>query len=259
MYRSHRVAAIIPARDEEASIKAVITELQGLAGSEGERLIDQIVVCDNGSTDNTAQLAIGTGASLVHQGQAGYGIACLTALDFLKSLPRVTRPDIILFVDGDKAFDVRQGLALVSAIGNGADLAIGSRTLGHCEQGALTLPQRFGNRLACFLIRCFWNKKVTDLGPFRAISSRALNHLAMADQAFGWTIEMQIKAIQCGMSIVERPVDTYCRLGRSKISGTVRGVIGAGWGIISTIVMLRWRQRQTRKYFSLDSAYAKSH
>ena len=258
MYKSQRVAAIIPARDEEASIVAVIQGLQALDAENGKKLVDTIVVCDNGSTDNTAVLAVSTGAHVVGQDQPGYGIACLSALNFLNRFPTNNKPDIILFIDGDNAFDPRQGVQLIAAVAKGADLAIGSRRLGNCQQGALSLPQRGGNRLACLRIRCFWNKKVTDLGPFRAISSRALKHLAMVDQAFGWTIEMQIKAIQCGMSIVELPADTYRRLGHSKISGTVRGVIGAGWGIVSTIIVLRWRQKQTRKYFSLTNAFAKS-
>lgn len=258
MFGSQNIAAVIPARDEEASIAAVIKELKALKNQSGKAVFDQIVICDNGSKDNTARLAADAGAKVVHQPQPGYGIACLSALDYLFQLPAKTSPDIILFIDGDKAFDASQSIPLISTVAMGADLVIGSRSLGSCEDGALTLPQRFGNQLACFLIRCFWRKKVTDLGPFRAISTRALKHLSMTDQAFGWTIEMQIKAIQCGMSITEIPVDTYRRLGYSKISGTVSGVIGAGLGIISTIISLRWRQRQTKKYFAQIGAFANS-
>lgn len=233
---SPKIAAIIPARDEEKAIGAVVTGLKNLCDHQGNRLIDSIVVCDNGSTDQTAEAARQAGATVVYQAVAGYGLACLTAVSQLQDT------EILLFIDGDNAFRAEQSRPLIAAISNGADLAIGSRVLGQMAPGALTFPQQFGNRLASFLIRCIWGAKITDLGPFRAISWQAYQRLRMADKRFGWTVEMQIKAIQQGMSVIELPVDTDRRIGRSKISGTVRGTIGASLGILSMIARLWWQE-----------------
>lgn len=242
MYQNKRIAAIIPARDEAQAIKKVINDLWGLKGAEGINIIDDIVVCDNGSTDKTAEISQATGAHVVAQSRPGYGIACLTALTETKNA------DILLFIDGDNAFRAHQAIPLIDSIAKGADLSIGSRKLGTVERHALTVPQRFGNCLASSLIRLLWGETVTDLGPFRAVSQEALQRLAMEDEKYGWTIEMQIKAIQFGMVIEELPVDTYRRLGHSKISGTIKGTIGAGIGILSMIALLRWRQfLQTQK------------
>ena len=236
MYQNKRIAAIIPARDEAQAIEGVIRSLRNLHNVEGDNVIDEIVVCDNGSTDNTAGIAQEAGAHVINQSQPGYGIACLTALE------QTRNADILLFMDGDNAFRAHQALPLIDSIANGADLAIGSRKLGFIEKNALTIPQRFGNWLASRLIQQLWGETVTDLGPFRAISQESCQRLSMEDESYGWTIEMQIKAIQRGMTIIEHPVDTYRRLGRSKISGTVKGTIGAGVGILSMIARLRWRQ-----------------
>lgn len=240
-HKNKHIACIIPARDESESIGLVIEELQQLKNSEEQPLIDNIVVCDNGSTDDTSAIAQSFGVDVIRQPQPGYGIACLTALT------KTENADIILFIDGDNAFRAEQALLLIDSVNNGVDLAIGSRALGHIEKGALTPPQRFGNWLACHLIRLFWNRTVSDLGPFRAISQHALTKLDMSDKSFGWTIEMQIKAIQQGMMVVEHPVDTHCRLGYSKISGTVKGTLGAGIGILSMIAKLRWKQHKAKK------------
>ncbi len=236
MYQKKRIVCIIPARDEAKAIRQVINGLQALRDSNDNSIIDDIWVCDNGSTDNTAAIAHAAGAQVITQPQLGYGIACLTALGKAKNA------DILLFIDGDNAFHASQAIPLIHTVANGADLAIGSRTLGKMEQGALTLPQRFGNQLASLLIRWLWGATVTDLGPFRAISQGALKQLAMEDKTFGWTIEMQVKAIQKNMTTIEHPVDTFRRLGHSKISGTVNGTIGAGVGILSMIAKLYWRQ-----------------
>lgn len=236
MYKNKHIAAIIPARDEALSIAQVITNLKNLNDASSAQVIDKIVVCDNGSTDNTAAIATDAGATVVQETIPGYGIACLTALEEAKTA------DILLFIDGDNAFRAKQAIPLIDAVANNADLAIGSRKLGKVEKNALTVPQRFGNWLASYLIQLIWQETVTDLGPFRAITQEALRRLNMEDKRYGWTIEMQIKAIQHGMVMEERPVDTYCRLGRSKISGTIKGTIGAGVGILSMIVKLRWRQ-----------------
>jgi len=236
MYQNQRIAVIIPAKDEAKAIGPVVNGLKKLRDDDGNAIIDDIVVCDNGSTDGTATIARNAGAQVISQRQPGYGIACLTAMT------KTREADIVVFMDGDNAFLAEQGIVLIDAVASGADLAIGSRTLGKCERGALTPPQRFGNRLASYLIHWLWGATVSDLGPFRAISQQALQRLAMEDESFGWTIEMQIKAIQQGMMVVERPVDTLRRLGHSKISGTVKGTIGAGVGILSMIARLRWRQ-----------------
>ncbi|GJM04390.1 MAG: glycosyl hydrolase [marine bacterium B5-7] len=236
MYQNNRVAAIIPAKDEAQSIKSVIDGLLTLKDTKGVRIIDDIVVCDNGSIDKTAEISQAAGARVVNQSQPGYGIACLTALAETKNA------DILLFIDGDNAFRAHQALPLIDSIAKGKDLAIGSRKQGSAERHALTIPQQFGNWLASRLIHIIWGEAVTDLGPFRAASQESLQRMSMEDETYGWTIEMQIKAIQLGMTIEEHPVDTYRRLGRSKISGTIKGTIGAGIGILSMIALLRWRQ-----------------
>ncbi len=246
-YQNKKIACVIPARDEAESIGRVIKGLQQLKNEDGQQLIDNIVVCDNGSTDETTIIARALNVQVISQPQPGYGIACLTALT------KTTSADIVLFMDGDNAFRAEQSMLLIDSVAKGADLAIGSRVLGTTEQGALTPPQRFGNWFACHLIKWLWNRTVSDLGPFRAISQEALKKLAMEDKTFGWTIEMQIKAIQQGMMIVEHPVDTYRRLGYSKISGTIKGTIGAGIGILSMITKLRWRQfRNSHGYSNLS-------
>jgi glycosyltransferase involved in cell wall biosynthesis len=235
-YKNQQIACIIPARDEAKSIGYVIKDLQQLKNEKNQLLIDKIVVCDNGSVDKTVAIAQALKVEVIHQPKPGYGIACLTALT------QTNDADIILFMDGDHAFRAAQATILIDSIVNGADLAIGSRALGDVEMGALTLPQRFGNWLACHLIQRIWHRTISDLGPFRAISQKALKKLAMENEDFGWTIEMQIKAIQQEMTIIERPVDTYCRLGHSKISGTIKGTVRAGIGILSMIMKLWWRQ-----------------
>ena len=201
-------------------------------------VIDDLVVCDNGSVDATGANAAAAGARVVREPRPGYGRACLAALSALEA------SDVVLFSDGDYAFEAAQATRLLHCVAEGADLAIGSRTLGRQEDGALTLPQRFGNRIAGGLIRLLWGQRVTDLGPYRAIRAGALARLGMADPTFGWTVEMQIKAILRDLRIAEVPVDTRVRLGESKISGTLRGTIGAGVGILSMIAKLWWRQRR---------------
>ena len=237
MYRGLTVGAVVPARDEEDNVGAVVRELLALRGDGGGPLVDDFVVCDNGSTDATAQRAREAGARVVREETPGYGIACLTAIDALGPV------DVVLFTDGDRSFVAGQCLRLLDAIADGADLAVGSRALGRREPGALSPPQIMGNRLAGFLIRLLWGERVTDLGPYRAIRAGALRRLDMRDRAYGWTVEMQVKAVQHRLRMVEVPVDTVRRrLGVSKVGGTVSGVIGASIGILSMIARLRWRR-----------------
>ncbi|MBO1256581.1 glycosyltransferase family 2 protein [Alteromonas sp. 5E99-2] len=240
MINSLKVTAVIPALNEEAAIGKVVEQLLNLSvleQLEPQKLIDAVVVCDNGSTDSTGLVAENAGAHVVKQSIPGYGKACLTAL---AALPNNT--DIVLFVDGDDSCKIEQAVSLLNGVANGDDLAIGSRTMGHMESGALTVPQQFGNWLAAKLIRFFWGVRITDLGPFRAIRADTLRKINMQDEAFGWTVEMQIKAIQYGCEMNEYPVDSKVRIGQSKISGTVKGTIGAAKGILGTIFKLRWRQ-----------------
>ena len=237
-----RVGAVIPARDEQDNIAVVVRDLRALATAGGGALIDDIVVCDNASVDATAQRARVAGARVVSEPTPGYGIACLTAIAALEDV------DLVLFVDGDQAFDVRQATRLMDAIGEGADLVIGSRVLGHRQRGALSLPQIVGNRVAGILISLLWRQRVTDLGPFRVIRRAALAALDMQDKTYGWTVEMQIKAIQRKMRVVEVPVDSRRRRhGRSKVGGTVKGVVGASIGILAMILKLALRRAGTQQ------------
>lgn len=242
MYLGQTISAIIPARDESKAISQVIESLSKLRFGTGGSIFDHIIVCDNGSVDDTAEIAAQAGAMVVKEPRPGYGNACLAALSIL---PPAT--DIIVFIDGDNAFYAHQCRALIDAVVNGADLAIGSRRLGRTEKGALSIPQRFGNWLASFLIRQIWNVPITDLGPYRAIRTRVLQRLAMQDRTFGWTVEMQVKAIQANMNIVECPVDTKKRIGKSKISGTLRGTVGAARGILGMIFLLWIHTRRNRR------------
>ena len=238
MYRGLKVGAIVPARDEERNIGPVVEELLGLPDEAGGKLIDDFVVCDNGSRDDTAQWAREAGARVVREEQPGYGIACLAALSALAPV------DVVLFTDGDRSFVADQCLRLLTAVAEGADLAVGSRVLGRAEPGALSLPQVAGNRVAALLIRVLWGRLVTDLGPYRAVRSEALRRIGMKDQAYGWTVEMQVRAIQCGLDVAEVPVDTLRRRhGKSKVGGTIRGVAGASAGILAMIARLFARQK----------------
>ena len=238
MIEGRSVGVVIPARNEQENIAAVVQAVGALRTPTGEAVVDDIVVCDNGSTDATAQAALAAGARVVAQPIPGYGIACLTAIAELRSV------EFVLFVDGDQAFHLEQSLQLLDALVAGADLAIGSRALGGAEPGALSLPQIVGNRVAAAMIGLIWKQRVTDLGPLRAITSRALGALDMQDRAYGWTVEMQVKAVQRQMRIVELPVDARRRQhGKSKVGGTVRGVVGASIGILGMILKLWLRPK----------------
>ena len=242
MYRGLTVGAVIPARNEQDNIGPVVAALLNLQTKNGLRVVDDVVVCDNGSTDATASQASQAGARVVVERRAGYGPACLAAIAAIDVV------DVVLFVDGDQSVDVGQSVILLDAIADGADLAIGSRTLGRSERGALSAPQRIGNHVASRMIRLLWGIPVTDLGPFRAIRTDALRRLDMRATAYGWTVEMQVKAVQSRMQMVEIPVDTRRRrFGKSKVGGTVRGVIGAGVGILSTIAWL-WIRGLVRQW-----------
>jgi len=219
------VDCVIPALNEASSIGRVLDLLP-------RPLVRRAVVSDNGSTDGTAAVAREHGALVVSEPERGYGAACLRGLQALEREP----PDIVLFLDGDLSDDPSEAGALVEPIRAGrADLVIGSRTRGAREPGALTPQARFGNWLATRLIRSLYGVRYTDLGPFRAIRWDALRTLGMRDRAFGWTVEMQVKAARRGIRAEETPVRYRRRIGRSKISGTVSGSVRAGVAILGTI------------------------
>jgi glycosyltransferase involved in cell wall biosynthesis len=219
----HRIVTIIPALNEEASIGKVIQALPSW--------IDEVIVCDNGSTDRTSSVAQHAGATVVHQPERGYGAACLSGLARARQEP----PDIVLFIDGDFSDDPSEADLVVDPVIQGHDLCIGSRALGTRLKGAITPQQIFGNWLATRLIRLFWHTSFTDLGPFRAIRWSALERMNMTDRNYGWTVEMQIKAAKMSMRCTEVPVSYRPRIGKSKVSGTIKGSIMAGTIILYTI------------------------
>lgn len=234
---------IIPALNEERSIGLVIRALRATARRTNWAL--RIIVCDNGSSDQTAQVARRAGALVVRETVRGYGAACLKALDYL---PAETR--IVLFIDADYSDFPEEFPRLTSPIAGGsADLVIGSRTAPGAvrERGSLTPQQRFGNWLSTWLIRLLYGVSYTDLGPFRAISAEALRLLAMRDRSFGWTVEMQVKAAKLRLRSIEVPVSYRRRIGVSKISGTLKGTLLAGTIILSTIFREFFRKTPTRK------------
>lgn len=224
---SPRLAIVIPALDEEASVGGVVSAFRsiGLAG------LGPVIVVDNGSRDATAAAARAAGALVVAEPERGYGAACLAGL---AALPPET--DIVIFADADGSDVPQEAHALIAPLIEGrAEMVIGSRALGTVERGAMTWPQRFGNWLAPMLIRLIWGVRYTDLGPFRAIRRDALARLAMADRDFGWTVEMQVRAARQHLAIAEIPVGYRVRIGTSKISGTVMGTIRAGTKILFVV------------------------
>lgn len=227
MRENKKISVIIPAINEEQSIGKVIAAIP--------IWVDDIIVVDNGSTDRTVEIAEAGGARVITELERGYGAACLAGIANLKQTA------IVVFLDGDFSdFPEQMPLLVDPIIDNRADMVIGSRVAGNAEAGALTPQQVFGNWLACRLIRLFWQVRYSDLGPFRAIRRDALERLDMKDRNFGWTVEMQIKAAQRGLRGSEVPVDYRKRIGISKISGTLRGVVGAGTKILSTIFLAAW-------------------
>lgn len=219
MRNAAKIAVVIPALNEEQAIGRVVAAIPAW--------VDDIVVADNGSTDLTAQVARAGGARVVREPCRGYGAACLAGLAALRD------PDVVVFLDGDFSDLPEEMPVLVDPILAGrADMVIGSRVLGRREVGALTPQARFGNWLSCHLIRLFWKTRYTDLGPFRAIRWQELQKLHMRDRNYGWTVEMQIKAARQGLRVLEVPVSYRNRIGRSKVSRTIKGSICAGAKIL---------------------------
>jgi glycosyltransferase involved in cell wall biosynthesis len=218
------VDVIIPVFNERASLPLVVGDIP-------RALVREVVVADNGSTDDTPLVARGLPVRLVREARRGYGSACLAGIAALEASP----PDVVVFLDGDYSDHPEELPLLTGAISAGADLVIGSRLRGNREPGALLPQARFGNALACFLIRVLFGHRYTDLGPFRAIRWESLRSLGMEDRNFGWTVEMQVKAIRKGLTIAEVPVSYRRRVGVSKITGTVSGTLKAGGKILWTI------------------------
>ncbi|HXG17513.1 MAG TPA: glycosyltransferase family 2 protein [Methylomirabilota bacterium] len=227
-----RIAVLIPALNEEATLPTVLADLP-------TEVIDEVVVIDNGSSDHTVQVAHASGATVLSEPRRGYGSACLAGIEYL----RAKRPDIVVFLDADYSDHPDELPTIVRPIVAGeCDLVIGSRTKGKAEPGALLLQARFGNALATLLIRLLYGFSYSDLGPFRAIRFSSLLELGMIDRTYGWTVEMQIKAIRQKLRIAEVPVRYRKRAGgESKVSGTIKGTVLAGCKILWTVFRYAWK------------------
>lgn len=231
METSWIVDVLIPAYNEEKSIAKVINDIP-------KEWVREIVVVNNNSTDNTETVAKSAGATVLKDVRQGYGSACLFGINYLKN--KTSPPDILVFLDGDYSDYPEQMIRLIQSITeDGLDMVIGSRTKGNRENGALLPQQVYGNWLATTLLRWFYGAKFSDLGPFRAIRFKELLALDMQDTNYGWTVEMQIKAVKKGLHCGEVPVDYRKRIGQSKIAGTVKGTILAGYKIIRTLFKYR--------------------
>jgi len=220
------IDVLIPAYNEEKSIGHVIRDIPDY--------VREIVVVNNRSTDNTEQVATDAGAKVLYQPAMGYGNACLMGMDYIEK--KEVQPDVLVFLDGDYSDYPEQMTSLIDPITNGkVDMVIGSRALGNKESGSMMPQQVFGNWLATSLLQLFYGAKYSDLGPFRAISFDKLLALGMKDTNYGWTIEMQIKVVKNNFTFAEVPVDYRKRIGTSKVSGTVKGTVMAGYKIITSI------------------------
>lgn len=224
------IDVLIPAFNEENSVGKVIKDIPAF--------VRNTIVVNNNSNDDTKMVAEAAGAIVLDEPQKGYGKACLTGMEYIKSLNQ--QPDILVFLDADYSdYPEQMSEVIRPIIQDGYDMVIGSRALGNREKGSMTLPQVFGNWLSTALMYWIYAVKYSDLGPFRAIKWDKLKALGMVDKNYGWTIEMQIKAAKSGLKSTEVPVDYRKRIGVSKVSGTVKGVVGAGWKILWTI----WKYR----------------
>lgn len=219
------ILVIIPAFNEARAIGQVIGDIPS-------GLVDEVVVVNNASTDETEANARAAGATVVAEEQRGYGAACLRGIEYARS----KQPDVVVFLDGDYSDHPDEMPRLVEPIAaDEADFVVGSRIRGEAEPGALLPQAQVGNRLACTLMRRIWRGAYTDLGPFRAIRFDALQALDMQDETFGWTIEMQIKALEAGLRVDEVPVSYRRGIGPSKITGTLLGTVKASAKILWTI------------------------
>lgn len=224
------IDVIIPAFNEENAVGKVIQEIPAL--------VRYVVVVNNNSNDNTRKVASEFGAIVLDQPIRGYGNACLTGMQFLSQ--QEIAPDVVVFLDADYSdYPAEMERLIDPIIKEGFDMVIGSRARGNREKGSMTLPQIFGNWLATRLMQHLFSANFSDLGPFRAIRWDKLQALQMVDKNYGWTIEMQVKAVKSGLNYTEVPVNYRRRIGKSKVSGTLSGVIGAGYKILWTL----WKYR----------------
>lgn len=220
------IKVIIPAFNEADSIGRVIHDIP--------TVVDEIIVVDNQSTDQTGAVAKAAGATVLHEPNKGYGFACLEGMRYVAA--QAKEPDIIVFLDGDYSDYPEQLLELVQPIlKNDIDFVVGARVKQLREVGSMTFPQRFGNKLATGLMSLFFGSTFTDLGPFRAIKYKKLVSLNMEDTTYGWTVEMQLKVLKKNYSYIEVPMKYRNRIGISKVSGTVKGAIFAGFKILGWI------------------------
>ena len=228
---TQKIKVIIPAYNEEDSIAKVINDIP--------TIVDEIIVISNNSTDKTEENAANAGATVLKESKRGYGYACLKGMDYIASTSlsdQEKKPTIVVFLDGDYSDYPEQLTELVAPIINdNIDLVIGSRVKELREAGSMTPQQVFGNWLATFLMKVFFGAKFTDLGPFRAIKYQKLLQLKMEDKTYGWTVEMQLKAIKQHFSYLEVPMKYRNRIGVSKVSGTLKGTIFAGVKILGWI------------------------
>ena len=227
-----RVSVVIPTHNEAQSIGLVLADLPA-------DIVTEVLVVDSNSTDGTPDIASRMGARVLHEPRRGYGRACLTGL------AGTSRPDIVVFLDGDYSDRPAELPLLLAPIIDGrADITLGSRLGKQSVHGALPWHQVFGNRLAAALIRRLYGLKISDLGPFRAGRAGVLRALALEETTYGWAVEMILKGALARFRIVEVPVSYHPRIGKSKISGTLKGTIGAGWFILSLIVRYYFRSRR---------------
>lgn len=226
------IKVIIPAFNEEGSIAKVINDIPNF--------VKEIVVVDNNSTDRTSEMAKNSGATVLFQKEMGYGNACLMGVDYIKNHQEKT--DILVFIDGDYSdYPEEMELLIEPIITKNVDLVIGARTAALRQKKSMTPQQVFGNFLATFLMKHIYGARFTDLGPFRAIQMDKLLALNMKDKTYGWTVEMQIKALKNNYSYTEIPVNYRERIGVSKVSGTLKGTIMAGYKILSLIFKYSWK------------------
>ena len=223
-----RVSVIIPTHNEAQAIRRVLSDLPA-------DIVTEILVVDSNSTDGTAEIAAGMGARVLREPRRGYGRACLSGI------AATNAPDIVVFLDGDYSDRPDELPLLIAPILEGkADITLGSRLAKRTDRDALPWHSVFGNRLAAALIRGLYGLRITDLGPFRAARAEVLRQLGLEATTYGWAVEMILKGALGGFRIVEVPVSYYPRIGKSKISGTLRGTIGAAWFILSLIVRYRF-------------------
>jgi glycosyltransferase involved in cell wall biosynthesis len=221
------VKVIIPAYNEENAIAKVIQAIPNL--------VAEVIVVNNNSTDNTAQVAQQAGATVLHENQKGYGYACLKGMQYVAEQNLL--PNIIVFIDGDFSDYPEKLTDLIEPIINKqVQFVVGARAKHLRGPNSLTVQQAFGNWLACFLMKLFFKSKFTDLGPFRAIDYNTLLNLHMSDKTYGWTVEMQLKVLKQKISYTEVPVPYKERIGVSKVSGTLKGTLMAGYKIIGWIL-----------------------